>query len=656
MDERPEGSTPEVRRPAQGSLARRYSVFTTLLVAWVSGVYFGFDLMRNQFDASKVVLLAVVIGVVGGVVALYSHHLLAKPLHQLQRGISAVREGRLEPVQVSRTGDEVEYLGHSLNAMIDVLKQSRDQVREYQEGLEDKIRQRTEQLEETMQKALAASRAKSEFLANISHELRTPMNGVLGMIEILLEEAPTNHQKEHLETAQGCANTLLSLLNDILDLSKIEAGRMLLEKIPVEVRSVVSDCARGVSAQARAKDIELKLEIAPDLPARLIGDPLRLRQILNNLLSNAVKFTERGSVSVRVFLRKASIPGQAIVVYEVSDTGVGIPAEKLATIFEEFTQVDGSISRKFGGTGLGLAITHRLVELHNGKLTVQSELGVGSRFRVELPALECAPLKAEPRAIPSSDSATNWNNLALPRLRVLLAEDNLVNQKVVTAVLRKRGYVVDVAANGKEALASLETRAYDLVLMDVQMPELDGIEAARAIRRNDRWRKLPIVAMTAHAMNGDRERCLEAGMNDYLSKPVSPSHLIETVESYGRQSNGSAPPVHSPTRSHEHTDADLLAGMAILFVQLAPERLQKLHSAAIRMDVAQLRLLAQKIEVSAERIAAYDVARCAAAAAEAASTENYAAIQDSLLQLNREINSLDERLSGAPRPALQAAQ
>jgi len=192
--------------------------------------------------------------------------------------------------------------------------------------------------------------------------------------------------------------------------------------------------------------------------------------------------------------------------------------------------------------------------------------------------------------------------------------------------------------------------------MEVRWRELDGSEAARAIRRNDRWRKLRIVAMTAHAMNGDRERCLEAGMNDYLSKPVSPSHLIETVESYGRQSNGSAPPVHSPTRSHEHTDADLLAGMAILFVQLAPERLQKLHSAAIRMDVAQLRLLAQKIEVSAERIAAYDVARCAAAAAEAASTENYAAIQDSLLQLNREINSLDERLSGAPRPALQAAQ
>jgi CheY-like chemotaxis protein/nitrogen-specific signal transduction histidine kinase len=536
-----------------------------------------------------------------------------------------------------------------------VLKQSREQVREYQEGLEDKIRQRTEQLEETMQKALAASRAKSEFLANISHELRTPMNGVLGMIEILLEEMPTNQQREHLETAQGCANTLLSLLNDILDLSKIEAGRMLLEKIPVEVRAVAGDCVRSVSAQARSKEIELKMEIAPDIPARLVGDPLRLRQILNNLLSNAVKFTEKGSVHLRVFLRKASVPGQAIVVYEVSDTGMGIPADKLATIFEEFTQVDGSISRKFGGTGLGLAITHKLVELHSGRLTVQSELGVGSRFRVELPALECAPAKVEPTPVLSSDSATNWTTAALPRLRVLLAEDNLVNQKVVTAVLRKRGYVVDVACNGKEAIQNLETRAYDLVLMDVQMPELDGIEAARAIRRNDRWRKLPIVAMTAHAMNGDRERCLEAGMNDYLSKPVSPSHLIETVENYGRQMNGSAPPVHTPTHSREHTDADLLAGMAILFVQLAPERLQKLHSAAIRMDVPQLRLLAQKIEVSAQRIAAFDVARCAAAAAEAASTENYAVIQDSLLQLNREINSLDERLSGEARPALQAA-
>ncbi|HZO52850.1 MAG TPA: response regulator [Bryobacteraceae bacterium] len=656
MDERPGERTPEFKKPTQGSLARRYSVFTTLLVAWVSGVYFGFDLMRNQFDASKVILLAVVIGVVGGVVALYSHHLLAKPLNQLQRGISAVRDGRLDPVQVSRTGDEVEYLGHSLNAMINVLKQSHDQVQEYQEGLEDKIRQRTEQLEETMQKALAASRAKSEFLANISHELRTPMNGVLGMIEILLEEAPSSQQREHLETAQGCANTLLSLLNDILDLSKIEAGRMLLEKIPVEVRAVAGDCVRSVSGQARTKDIDLKLDIAPDLPARILGDPLRLRQILNNLLSNAVKFTERGSVSLRVFLRKASVPGQAIVVYEVSDTGVGIPADKLATIFEEFTQVDGSISRKFGGTGLGLAITHRLVELHGGRLTVQSELGVGSRFRVELPVVECAPAKVERRNVPSSETSTNWNSMALPKLRVLLAEDNVVNQKVVTAVLRKRGYVVDVACNGKEALASLETRAYDLVLMDVQMPELDGIEAARAIRRNDRWRTLPIVAMTAHAMNGDRERCLEAGMNDYLSKPVSPSHLIETVENYGRHSNVPPTPVHTPTHLREHNDADLLAGMAILFVQLAPERLQKLHSAAIRMDVAQLRLMAQKIELSAQRIAAYDVARCAAAAVEAASTEDYSVIQDSLLQLNYEINRLDERLSSEAKPALQAAR
>ena len=656
MDERPEGNTPEVRRPTQGSLARRYSVFTTLLVAWVSGVYFGFDLMQNQFDASKVVLLAVVIGVVGGVVALYSHHLLAKPLNQLQRGISAVREGRLEPVQVSRTGDEVEYLGHSLNGMIEVLKQSRQQVREYQEGLEDKIRERTEQLEETMQKALAASRAKSEFLANISHELRTPMNGVLGMIEILLEEGVTIQQREHLETAQGCANTLLSLLNDILDLSKIEAGRMLLEKIPVEVRAVASDCVRSVSAQARAKDLDLKLEIAPELPARLVGDPLRLRQILNNLLSNAVKFTECGSVSLRVFLRKAPVPGQAIVVYEVSDTGMGIPADKLATIFEEFTQVDGSISRKFGGTGLGLAITHKLVEMHNGRLTVQSELGVGSRFRVELPALECVPAKSEPAPVLTSESATSLELMSRSKLRVLLAEDNLVNQKVVTAVLRKRGYVVDVAANGREALASLDRRTYDLVLMDVQMPELDGIEAARAIRKNERWRDLPIVAMTAHAMTGDRERCLEAGMNDYLSKPVSPSHLIETVETYGRHSNVPVPAVHTPASSREHTDADLLAGMAILFVQLAPERMQKLHSAAIRMDIAQLRLLAQKIEVSAERIAAYDVARCAAAAVEAASTENYAVIQDSLLQLDREIRSLDERLSGEARPALQAVR
>ena len=654
MGDRPAGNSPVMQPTAKGSLARRYSVFTTLLVAWVSCVYFGLDLMRNQFDVSKVIFLAVVLGVVGGVVALYSHHLLAKPLHQLQRGISAVREGRLEPVQVSRTGDEVEYLGHSLNAMIEVLKQSREEVREYQEGLEHKIRQRTEQLEETMQKALAASRAKSEFLANISHELRTPMNGVIGMIEILLEENPAPRQREYLETAHGCANTLLSLLNDILDLSKIEAGRMLLEKIPVDIAAVAGDCVRSLSGQAKAKGIDLKLELAPDLPSRVVGDPLRLRQVLYNLLSNAVKFTERGSVQLKVYLRKASVPGQATIAYEVIDTGVGIPADKLAAIFEEFTQVDGSISRKYGGTGLGLAITQRLVALHGGRLTVQSELGVGSCFRVELPGVECAP--HHQAGSPVHDTGAAATSLGgIPKLRVLLAEDNLVNQKVVTAVLRKRGYLVDVAANGREALTRLEGRPYDLVLMDVQMPELDGIEAARAIRSNDRWRNLPIVAMTAHAMTGDRERCLEAGMNDYLSKPVAPAHLIETVEAYGRRSAGATPHAEaSPRGSQEQSDTDLLAGMALLFVQLAPERMQKLHSAAVRMDVAQLRLLARKVEVSATRIAASEVARCAADAADAASSENYTVIQDSLLRLDREIKLLDERLGGAARPALHA--
>ncbi len=654
MGDRPAGNSPVMQPTAKGSLARRYSVFTTLLVAWVSCVYFGLDLMRNQFDVSKVIFLAVVLGVVGGVVALYSHHLLAKPLRQLQRGISAVREGRLEPVQVSRTGDEVEYLGHSLNAMIEVLKQSREEVREYQEGLEHKIRQRTEQLEETMQKALAASRAKSEFLANISHELRTPMNGVIGMIEILLEENPGVQQREYLVTAHGCANTLLSLLNDILDLSKIEAGRMLLEKIPVDIAAVAGGCVRSLSGQAKAKGIDLKLELAPDLPSRVVGDPLRLRQVLYNLLSNAVKFTERGSVQLKVYLRKASVPGQATIAYEVIDTGVGIPADKLAAIFEEFTQVDGSISRKYGGTGLGLAITQRLVALHGGRLTVQSELGVGSCFRVELPGVECAPQKTA--AGPALETGAQAPSLAsAPKLRVLLAEDNLVNQKVVTAVLRKRGYLVDVAANGREALTRLEGRPYDLVLMDVQMPELDGIEAARAIRSNDRWRNLPIVAMTAHAMTGDRERCLEAGMNDYLSKPVAPAHLIETVEAYGRRPAAAAPHAEAlPRGPQEQSDTDLLAGMAMLFVQLAPERMQKLHSAAVRMDVAQLRLLARKMELSATRIAACEVARCAAAAAEAASSENYTVIQDSLLHLDHEIKLLDERMGGAVRPALHA--
>jgi CheY-like chemotaxis protein len=291
------------------------------------------------------------------------------------------------------------------------------------------------------------------------------------------------------------------------------------------LQTVMEDCLKGHALKAAQKGIVMKVDCSSARNPGVLGDPLRVRQIVNNLLSNAVKFTERGTVEVRLntgFGRSGGIEANI----EVSDTGAGIPPEKMADIFEKFTQADSSITRKYGGTGLGLAITRRLVEMHGGTIRVESEVGKGSTFfvmlRFQAASLpEVAP-KVEPKAAVASPSGA----------RLLLVEDNLVNQKVVLAMLRKKGYHIEIANDGREALEKLETAVppYDLVLMDVQMPVLDGLETTRVMRRDPRWTNLPVVAMTAHAMTGDREKCLEAGMNGYISKPVQPAHLITTLE------------------------------------------------------------------------------------------------------------------------------
>jgi signal transduction histidine kinase/CheY-like chemotaxis protein/HPt (histidine-containing phosphotransfer) domain-containing protein len=643
---------------SSGSLARKYSIFTALLLSWVAFIFFGYDLSRNIFDATKLVLLLFVVVMVALAIAKYTNNIIGRPLYHLQRGITAVREGRLEPIQVSRTGDEIEYLGESLNAMIMALKSSRAEVEEHQERLEERIHERTEALEEATERALAANKAKSEFLANISHELRTPMNGILGMIDILLEESPTARQAEHLETARSCAHTLLALLNDILDLSKIEAGRMLLEKIPVDLRKISADCVRSVTPQCKQKGIEITSAVAPAVPDMLMGDPLRTRQIIANLVSNAVKFTERGGVSLNVHAGGADSMGRRPIFIEVRDTGTGIAPEKQAEIFNEFTQADGSITRKYGGTGLGLAITRRLVEMHGGTISVESEPGKGSTFRVTVYMDIVAGVAAETSESPAETlSADNGGGAAQADVSVLLAEDNPVNQLVVTTILQKRGFKVTVAANGVEALAALDRERADIVLMDVQMPEMDGIETARRIRQNPAWSGIPIIAMTAHAMNGDKERCLAAGMDAYLSKPVAPSHLMKTISTYLKRPHQETAPAAEkrqalpaqPDRKRPSAfpdpQTDLMAGMATLFVQLAPERMHRLYSAAVRQDAATLRSQAHRLRLAAERIGAADVADRAAELVTAAASGNSSLIQDKLTRIEREIGRLERQLA-----------